>query len=253
MSQETTALIVDDNPFIIDLMTDLLSEQHPEVRIVGTAKTGQEALEQIALAKPQLVFLDVELPDMNGFEVFNRLKTIHFQIIFITAFSHYAIRAIRFNALDYLVKPIDSKELSEALKRFHETSGNPHAAQVTQALENLETEQIGKQILQLNVQEGELRLRLETIVRIEGERNYSYIHLVDGSRRLASKTLAYFEEILTDKDFFRCHRSHLVNRDHVAAVSKNGSLHLTSDNSIPISRRKLKETRNWFEQTEQKP
>jgi len=195
----------------------------------------------------------VELPDMNGFEVFNRLKTIHFQIIFITAFSHYAIRAIRFNALDYLVKPIDSKELSEALKRFHETSGNPHAAQVTQALENLETEQIGKQILQLNVQEGELRLRLETIVRIEGERNYSYIHLVDGSRRLASKTLAYFEEILTDKDFFRCHRSHLVNRDHVAAVSKNGSLHLTSDNSIPISRRKLKETRNWFEQTEQKP
>lgn len=240
------SLIVDDNPFIIDLLSDQLNQEHPNVEIIGSAQSGQEALEKIKSLRPDLVFLDVEMPDMSGFDMLAYLDEIFFQTIFITSFSHYAIKAIRFNALDYLVKPINPKELAQALKRYAENPANPQ--RVKEALENLKTEKNEDQTFFLPTQEGGLKLVLKNIVRIEGERNYSYIYLSDNTKKLSSKTLGYFEEILSDKGFFRCHRSHLVNGFHVEKISEQSFIILDNKMELPISRRKRKETQNWLEE-----
>lgn len=242
------SLIIDDNPFIIDLLTEQLRQKHPEVEITATALSGKEGLGKIKEVQPDLIFLDVELPDMTGFEMLGQLSDITFQTIFITSFSHYAIKAIRFNALDYLVKPIDQKELAQALKRFQSSHPSFNPQQVRVALQNLKTEKPADQTLYLPTQDGGLNLVLKDIIRIEGERNYSYIFLKNNTKKLSSKTLGYFEELLSDKGFCRCHRSHLVNGDHVKTFQKDGILLLTDNAIIPVSRRKKQEVKSWIKE-----
>jgi two-component system LytT family response regulator len=239
------SLIIDDNPFIIDLLSEQLEQNHPHIEVVGTAKSGREGLAMIKAQKPELVFLDVELPDMTGFDMLAGLTEISFQTIFITSFSHYAIKAIRFNALDYLVKPIDERELAQALKRFQTAHHTFNRQQVQIALKNLQTEKPADQTLYLPTQDGGLNLALKNIIRIEGERNYSYIFLKNKTKKLSSKTLGYFEELLSDKGFFRCHRSHLVNGGHVKTFQKDGTLLLKNETLIPVSRRKKIEVKKW--------
>lgn len=240
------SLIIDDNSFIIDLLTDQLRQYHPDVEVLGVAKSGTEGLEKIKLLKPDLIFLDVEMDDMTGFAMLKQLNEITFQTIFITSYSHYAIKAIRFNALDYLLKPIKKKELAKAIKRHTSNSiKSENSIQMNHALINLRTKNVEDQTLFLQTQKGHLRLALKRITKIESDRNYSYIHLSNNTKELSSKTLGYFEEILADKGFYRCHRSFLVNKIHI--VSHNRDFFLLKDNSrIQISRRKKSETTKWF-------
>jgi len=223
-------------------LSDLLQEEASHVSVSGIARTGKEALLLIASIKPDVVFLDIELPDMTGFELLKQLNTISFQTIFTTSHSHYAIKAFRFNALDYLVKPVEATELKEAIHRIGKTKSD---YDVSLALQNLETKTVDEQKLVLPTQKGTLRFALKQITHIEGERNYSYIYLSNGSRELSSKNLAYFEDILTDKDFFRSHRSYLVNRYHIEAL-KGDYFALKSGSEIPVSRRKKTEANYWF-------
>ncbi|MFT4805612.1 MAG: two-component system LytT family response regulator, partial [Psychroserpens sp.] len=109
------SILIDDNTFIANVLLDQLKENHPDIEVMAIAKNGKEGLEKIHLLKPNLIFLDIEMPDMTGFEMLNKLDVIDFQIIFITSHTHYAIKAFRFNALDYLVKPINEKELASAI------------------------------------------------------------------------------------------------------------------------------------------
>ena len=241
------SLIIDDNPFIIDSLSDQIRQHHPEIEIIGNARSGREGLEKLRTLKPGLVFLDVEMPDMTGFDLLGQLREITFQTIFITSFSHYAIKAIRFNALDYLLKPIEEEELRQAIRRFYANLGKTaNQEHIQQALDNLKTETPQEQKLFLQTQEGELRLPLKNIVSIEGERNYSYIHLANNTKKLSSKTLGHFEEILSDKGFFRCHRSFLVNGHYVQGLQGPGHFLLHNGNLAPISRRKKSEATAWF-------
>lgn len=237
------ALIVEDNVFMATVLHDLLRQQATDMAVLDIANTGKKALQLIASQKPDVVFLDIELPDMTGFELLQQVDDINFQTIFTTSHSHYAIKAFRFNALDYLIKPINENELNEAIKRFLKSAGNK--MEVKHALSNLESQSVEDQKLVLLTQNGTLRLPLKQITHIEGERNYSYIHLSKGSRELSSKNLAYFEDILTDKGFFRSHRSYLVNRYHINAI-KNDHFVLKHGLEIPISRRKRTEADTWF-------
>lgn len=237
------ALIVEDNSFMATVLHDLLEQHATDIAVLDIATTGKKALQIIASEKPDVVFLDIELPDMTGFELLQQLDDINFQTIFTTSHSHYAIRAFRFNALDYLIKPINENELDEAIKRFIKSAGNN--IEVKHALSNLELRSVEDQKLVLSTQNGTLRLPLKQITHIEGERNYSYIHLANGSRELSSKNLAYFEDILIDKNFFRCHRSYLVNRFHIEAI-KNDHFILKNGIEISISRRKRAEADDWF-------
>lgn len=240
------SLIIDDNAFIIDLLSDLLEQDHPLVEVLDTAKSGEEALEKIGRHQPDLVFLDVELPDMSGFDVLAHLEDIAFQTIFITSFSHYAIMAIRFNALDYLVKPIEPKELAHALRRYrHNGHSNLNQQQVHLALNNLRQKNAQDQILYLPTQEGGIKMELKEIVKIEGDRNYSTIYLSNRKTKISAKTLGYFEEILDGKGFFRCHRSFILNHQHIEKLQKETFL-LKDATEIPISRRRKTAAKEWF-------
>ncbi|MFZ1791461.1 MAG: LytTR family DNA-binding domain-containing protein [Saprospiraceae bacterium] len=237
------ALLVEDNAFMATVLHDLLKHHAADVSVLGIAKTGKEALALIASVKPNVVFLDIELPDMTGFELLQQLDDIHFQTIFTTAHSDYAIKAFRFNALDYLVKPIQESELDEAIKRIRKTANN--VMEVKHALSNLESQSVENQKLVLPTHNGTLRLPLKQITHIEGERNYSYIYLSNGSRELSSKNLAYFEDILADKGFFRSHRSYLINRYHIDSL-KDDFFILKNGLEIPIARRKKGDARGFY-------
>ncbi len=237
------ALIVEDNSFMAMVLHDMLKQYDSKIAVTCIANTGKEALQLIATEKPNVVFLDIELPDMTGFELLQHLDDINFQTIFTTSHSHYAIKAFRFNALDYLIKPIKETELDEAIKRVQKSNSN--SSEIKNALSNLESKAVENQKLVLSTQNGTLRLALKQITHIEGERNYSYIYLSNGSRELSSKNLAYFEDILIDKSFFRCHRSYLVNRYHIDAL-KTDRFVLKNGSEIPISRRKRTDANTWF-------
>lgn len=243
------SIIIDDDPFIRDLLKDKLDQHVGDIEIVGLAESGTEGLKMIADNKPDLVFLDVEMSDMTGFEMLAQLETISFQTIFITAFNHYAIKAIRFNALDYLVKPIDLGELKSAMDRYREAADSvDRTGNVTQAINNMKAESPGEEVLTLQMQDGELSIKLKEIVYIEGERNYSTIYTDKGAKNLTSKTLGFFEELLDEKGFFRCHKSHLVNATHIASTGKGGSINLSSGSEIHVSRRKVEAFNSWLDQ-----
>jgi two-component system LytT family response regulator len=236
------ALIVEDNPFMATVLHDMLLEHAADIAVVEIVHTGREALQCIAARKPNVVFLDIELPDMTGFELLQQVGDINFKTVFTTAHSHYAIKAFRFNALDYLVKPINEIELKEAIQRIGSTTLN---VDVSLALQNLGAKSVEEQKLVLPTQTGTLRFALKQITHIEGVRNYSYIYLSNGTRELSSKNLAYFEDILLDKSFFRSHRSYLINKFHIEAL-KGDNFILKTGMEIPISRRKKTEANTWF-------
>lgn len=239
------ALIIDDNVFISTILADLLVENHPEIVVSGLAHNGQDALKMIENTNPGLIFLDVEMPDMTGFDVLSSLNEIQFQIIFITAHSHYAIEAIRFNALDYLLKPIKEDELAAAINRFKRSKAHDgKQSNIQNALTNLKKENPQDWVLQLRTQSGEISLTLSEIYCLNGARNYTFIQTKSG-KTLSAKTLAHYESILEDKGFFRCHRSFLVNaslihkiQDHLI-IMKDGT-------TLPLSRRKKSKLKSFF-------
>jgi two-component system LytT family response regulator len=238
-----STVIIDDDPFIQELLKDKLQQYFPEIDIVGYGNNGFEGIHKIQQLKPDLVFLDVEMNDMTGFEMLSKLDTFTFKTIFITSYKHYAIKAIRFNALDYLLKPFDLEELKNAVRRF---KNNRSSNNVPVALQNLKSKHYSDQILILKTQQGELHIQLKDIISIEGERNYSYINLVDGKRELVSKTLSNLESLLEDKDFFRCHKSYLINKSHISNNPNSNLLQLSNGMKIPISRRRKDIFKNWF-------
>ena len=241
-SYSINCLIIDDDPFVQDLLQDKLNQYFPEINVLGISSSGSEGINTIAQLKPELIFLDVEMGDMTGFEMLSKLPEINFKTIFITSYKHYAIKAIRFNALDYLLKPFDLEELRNAIKRFKANASN----NVSLALHNLKSKTISDQILALKTQQGELHLQLRDIIFIEGERNYSYIHLSNDKKELVSKTLSNLEELLNDKGFFRCHKSFLINKLHIVSEPKSFEVLLSNNINVPISRRKKVDFRNWY-------
>lgn len=242
------SLIIDDDPFIREMLSDKLKHYAPEVKILSTATSGAEGLVEINAHKPDLIFLDVEMSDMTGFEMLENIKPIEFQTIFITSYSHYAIKAIRFNALDYLLKPIDLGELKAAIERFKtESRHQPRIENLNLALHNLHEVDVSAHQLVLQTQQGEMRLAVNDIIRIEGERNYSYIYLRQGKKKLVAKTLANLEERMEGKGFFRCHRSYLVNNKHIEKIRASIAVCMSDGVEVPISRRNKTEFIRWFE------
>jgi len=234
-------LIVDDEPAAANMLQVLIN-LHIEVdKEVLTCTSADEALEQITVFRPTLLLLDVEMPSMNGFDLLNRADTGNFDVIFTTAYDKYAIKAIRFSALDYLLKPIDIFELQNAINRHiirKNLYGGIPKKLVNNLVSNLKEKSMSSFKLALSNQEGLYFCSPAEIVRCEGINNYTHFYFKGKKPLLISKTLKEFEDILCDHGFVRAHKSHLVNISEIVRLDKEGVLWLNDGTTITVSRRR---------------
>ncbi|ANI90365.1 hypothetical protein A9P82_14345 [Arachidicoccus ginsenosidimutans] len=245
-----TATIIDNEEMGRIALRQKLNNYCPGIKILGEAADGAEGLHLIENQSPDIVFLDIEMPRMGGFEMLNQLPEHHFHLIFVTAYDQYAIRAIRFAAFDYLLKPVDIDELKQVVERAQQATPLHNNARKLEVLqENVKTSShLGK--IAIPVLEGLLFLNTEEIVHLEAAGNYTVIHLTDNSRQVATHTLKDFEELLPSNLFFRTHHSHIINLKYIKRYIKGdgGQIELTDDRFITVSRRKKEEFLKRFRQ-----
>ena len=238
------ALIVDDEPRARNILKHYLVNFIPEITEIKEAGSADEALALLQEYEPGIIFLDVEMPFKNGFDFLVELKNPVFDVIFTTAYNQYAIQAIRFSALDYLLKPVDPDELKAAVQRHLEKKES--AQQKKELFDNL-TQNIGKKEVKdfkiaVPSSEGVYFFKVEDVLRLEADRSYTHIHLVNRKPFIASKTLKHFEDMLEEFGFIRTHKSHLVNGKHITRISNDNEFVLLTDGSkVEISRRKKEE------------
>ncbi len=235
-----TALLVDDEKKNHDSLSGLLKEYCPTVEVIGKATSVNEALQCISKQKPQLVFLDVEMPNGTGFDLLRKVPTIDFKIIFVTAHAHYAIKAIRFSAVDYILKPIDTDDLVRAIEKVSNEISDTAPLQYNALLENLNTTSTYK--IAIPVKDGYAFLLPEEIIRLHADGAYTHIHTAE-EKFTGTKNIKEYEDLLSEYGFFRSHNSHLINLKHVKRFSRlDGYFVHMSDNSVAeISRRKKEE------------
>lgn len=237
------ALIIDDEPSAVKTLTLMLQHYVPEVTELKSANDPHDGLRLLKTYAPDLLFLDVQMPLMNGFELLKQLPEINFNIIFTTAFDKYAVEAIRFSAIDYLMKPIDGDELQAAIKRYisRTVASVNNKPLYNNFLNNIHAATRDSFKLALPTTQGTFFYKLSEIIRLEGESNYTKFFFTGGKTLLTSKTLKEYEEILEGHDFIRVHKSHIVNKAHVVNYSGDGMLTLSDNSKVEISRRRKEE------------
>jgi two-component system LytT family response regulator len=232
------AILIDDEKHCRETLSIQLERYCPEVKLLAECSSAQQGLEAIALHRPDVVFLDVEMPGMNGFEMLQQVPNISFELIFTTGYDAYAIKAIRFSALDYLLKPIDKEELKKAVNKVHQKTDHKLTEQLDILLEKLGNKQASLQKIALPTQDGFELVPLENIMHCESDSNYTHIVLKNGKKLLVSRTLKEIEELLEGHPFLRVHHSHLVNLNEITRyIRGEGGYVVMSDNtSISVSR-----------------
>lgn len=236
------ALIIDDEVRAASVLQLMIERYIPEITQLRIATQADEAKALIQEFKPQLVFQDIVMPGKNGFELLSELNEINFEIIFTTAYDEYAIRAIRFSALDYLLKPINAEELRAALKRFAEKKEKLQPGVLLKnLLHNLEHKNENDFKLAVPTINGALFFLPSEIIRLEGESNYSRFCLTGGRKYLSAKTMKEYEEILVQHNFLRIHKSHLVNKKFIESYQHEGSVQLVDKTILPVSRQRKQE------------
>ena len=238
-------VIVDDEQHCIDSLSKLLNPSHSNLlEIVGTALTIEHGIEKIISLKPDLIFLDVQIDHKTGFDLLRALPEINFAIIFTTAYEKFAIQAIKFSAIDYLLKPIDDAELNAAILKFmNERSQKMTSQKIDVLLQNTQNKKgIPKKIIVPTVSGFEF-LEIADIIRCQSEINYTTIYLKDKHKLVVAKTLKEFEELLSAHPFFRVHNSHLINLNFIKTYhkGKGGSVILTDGTEIEVSFRRKDE------------
>jgi two-component system LytT family response regulator len=237
-------VIIDDEKHCCDNLQWLLKEYCRDVGVVAVSHSAQDGLQQIRRLQPQLVFLDVEMQGTNGFEMLEQLPEINFDIIFTTAFNQYAIRAIRFGALDFLLKPVDKDELREAVAKSVSRPRHDSIKQLAALLSHVKhNNPPAVQKIALPTLHGFELVPVGNILLCESSSNYTDIRLSDGQHFLISRTLKEIEELLDGPPFFRVHNSFLVNLDYAIRYIKGegGSLVLKNNTPVPVSHSKKEE------------
>jgi two-component system LytT family response regulator len=239
-------IIIDDEPKARSTIRDILALSGQKIEILGEAGDVKSAHELILQRRPELILLDINLPDGTGFDLLKKFETIDFRVIFITAHEEYAVRAFRFSALDYILKPITASDLIDAVEKAGETIKSEKTEEKFKAfLANLD--KINKIVLR--TAESIHIINLGNIVRCESDVNYTTFYLTNGQKLLVSKTLKEYDEMLVSSGFFRTHQSHLVNLDHITRYEKGEGGHLIMDDGslVPVSSRKREQLFRIFE------
>ncbi len=246
-----SAVIIDDEPNNIDNLAALLYRYCPEVDVLASATDATEGEAIIRRLNPDLVFLDIQMPGKNGFDLLKGLQHFPFSVIFVTAFDQYGIQAVKFSAIDYLLKPVDVDELKAAVRKV---TGMQMQQKQNLRLENL------IEVLKQEQQKSSHRIALQSaretrfietgrIMHCESSNNYTTFFLDNGEKILTSKPIFEYEEILSAYGFFRCHQSHLVNKKFIRSwVKEDGGYLLLDDNTqVPVSRNKKDALKALFE------
>lgn len=244
------AVVIDDEQNNIDNLAILLNQYCKQVNIAASALNADEGEKIILQHTPDLVFLDIQMPGKSGFDLLKNLRQPQFEIIFVTAFDKYGIQAVKFSAIDYLLKPIKIDDLKDAV--------NKAVAKCMQKKQNLQLENL-LQVLKNNQQKEEHRIALSSaketrfvktndIIRCESSNNYTSFFLMNGEKIITSKPIFEYEEILEGYGFIRCHQSHLVNKKFIKSwIKEDGGYLLLDDQSqIPISRQKKEQLKQML-------
>lgn len=236
-------IIVDDEPKNVRILNRLLTDFCVGINIIGSAGDANTAFELISKLKPDIVFLDIEIPNGNAFDLLDKLMPISFEIIFITAFESYSLKAFKYSALDYLLKPVSIVDLQNAVSKAKNNSYSKNVnLQVKSLLHNINSASIGKQKIAIQTLDGFELVKEEEVIRLEAKGNYTEIILKDKSKLLASKSIKDFEDILNTDIFFRIHNSHIVNLNFIKKYHKGrgGYIILEDETNIEVaSRRKI--------------
>jgi two-component system LytT family response regulator len=227
-------IIIDDEPDSVKLLQLQLAEHCPQVKVVGSYTSTVKALNGIETLHPDLLFLDIEMPVMNGFEMLEKVLHANFSLVFVTAYNQFALRAFRFNALDFLVKPIDTNELIEAVAKAEKCVA-PTSSQLSMLQKQLQGAPVTK--IAIPGHNGVSFIDLKEIVFVEASNNYSKLVLSDGRNFLISKTLKDVQEVLEEEHFLRVHRQYIINLNHVKQFNRNeGLLTMINGEHIPVAR-----------------
>ena len=231
-------IIEDENQAIVALKSEL-SIHCPDITIIGTATSIKRALKLIEKESPELVFLDIQLKDGTGFDFLDALTEYNFKIIFTTAYSEYALNAIKVSAIDYLLKPIDSDELIEAVNKAKKNSLRGEHYNKEKEVKNVKVNILTKKIA-IQTSKGISLYELDSILRLQSESNYTAIYYSNGKKEIVAKILREFEKSLFDSGFVRIHNSHIINLNHLKSyINKDGGYVILSDKTtIPVSKRK---------------
>jgi two-component system LytT family response regulator len=233
-------ILVDDELVANESLGLIIHEYLPDVEIIGTARSAAEARKLITFHKPDLIFLDIEMPGEDGFDFLKSLKNIDFQIIFITAYNQYAIHAFKFSAIDYLLKPVKIPELMDAVNRAKNIINLRQMPDFRALLENIQSQKPVKIVL--NTNEGREYVNIADIIHIEGDVNYSKFYLIEKRVIMVSKTLKVYEEMLAGHGFYRSHKSSLVNLKYVKRILTREGLSIEmTDGSITMLSRHCKD------------
>jgi two-component system LytT family response regulator len=232
------SIIIDDEPYCCDILAAMLEADCPQVKVEAICSNGDEGVQAIRKHNPDVVFLDVEMPKMNGFQMLEQLAAVNFHLIFTTSYDQYALKAIRFSALDYLLKPIDRDELRKAVQKAEQRMHIPMAQQIEILMQKIKQPLTPVNKIALPTMEGSQMIPIDTIINCESDDNYTKLILKTGKKILVTRSLKEIEESLEQYSFVRVHRSFLVNLNEIEKYIKGegGYLIMTDGSTVDVSR-----------------
>jgi len=243
-------VLIDDESNSLEMMEWLLKTYCPQVQIEAMCNAASKGIEAINKYKPDVVFLDIEMPHMNGFDMLEEFEKLTFDVVFCTAYDQFAIKAFKYSALNYLLKPVDPEDLKETIRRIEERKGSPSREQLELLLENIrQSVKPTAQRIALTTGDGMIFVPTAEILYCEAESNYTNVVLLGGKKILVSKVLKEIDEALAGQDFFRIHNSYLVNLNHITKFVRGdgGYVVMQDGSSVGISRSRRQEFMELFE------
>lgn len=234
------SIIIDDETNNQELISNLLKSYAENIHVVAIASSVEMAYNAIIEHQPDLIFLDIQMPDGTGFDLLKKFEKIDFKVIFVTAHQEYAIEAFKFSAIDYLLKPLSPSNLISAVKKVEESmNGEELNLKLKTLLSNISEPLKTKKKIVLKTMDRIYSVDINDIIRFESDGGYSKVYLLDGKRIMVSRTMKEFEDMLLDSNFLRVHNSHLINMNHLYCFEKTeGHVVMKDDSIVPVSNRK---------------
>jgi two-component system LytT family response regulator len=242
------AIIIDDEQNCVEMLEWLLKTYCPIVTVVAMCNSGEQGIEAIMKHRPDVVFLDIEMPRMNGFDMLEKFEHLFFEVVFTTAYNKFAIKAFRYSALNYLLKPVDPDDLQTTIKRLEEKKSALEKEQLRLLLENMKNLNPTAQRIALSTGDGLIFVNTADIMYCQAESNYTNVVMSNRNKVLVAKTLKDIDETLSGKDFFRVHNSYLINMNQIKKFVRGdgGYILMNDDTQITIARSKKEEFFEMF-------